>query len=62
MTNMNSDSIAMFYLGYFCVGIKHNFKETREIRYQTLKRKSRSAEHAIIKHNDMAEITADAFI
>jgi hypothetical protein len=48
MTIVNAAGDGVYYRGYFYVGIKYNYKETREIKFQTLRRKSRSLGHASI--------------
>ena len=46
MTVVNAAGDGVYYRGYFYVGIKYSYKETREIKFQTLRRKSRSLGHA----------------
>jgi hypothetical protein len=49
MTIVNAAGDGIYYLGYFYVGIEENYKETREIKFQTLRRKSRSLGHAAMQ-------------
>jgi hypothetical protein len=49
MTILNAAGDGMYYIGYFYVGIKCNCKETREIKFQTLRRKSKSRGHAAMQ-------------
>jgi hypothetical protein len=48
MTIVIAAGDGVYYLGYFYVGIKYSYKETREIKFLTLRRKSRSLGHAAI--------------
>jgi hypothetical protein len=49
LTILNAVGNGVYYLGYLYVGIKYNYKETREIKFQTLRRMSRSLGHAAIQ-------------
>jgi len=44
--HLNAAGDGVYYLGCFYVGIEYNYKETREIKFQTLRRKSRSLGHS----------------
>ena len=52
MTLVNAAGEGVYCLGCFYVGIKYNYKETREIKFQTLRRKSRSLGHTAIQWRD----------
>jgi len=48
MTIVNAAGDGVIIL-FICMWIKYSYKETREIKFQTLRRRSRSLEHAAMQ-------------